>query len=316
MLEINAIGKYSCSTLPIFPDFEALTINHKVVINTFTSFLPNYSDFNFFSMFTYNVNDGVKISSINGNLVVKFYDYLTSKPFYTFLGTNKVEETVLTLTTLSLQDGLEPTLKLIPEINVDSKLKTLRKTYEVTEDPDNFDYICSTEGLGALSGGTYRSQKNMVNKLLKTTPRISTHFIESIAQHQDSIMELFNRWLLWKNRDHFEDHETERQAILKAIKYSETFDLLNLLVYEDSKLIGFFITDIDNGRATTSFTKADPAYPGLSTYLFHITARELFKKGFNEMNLEQDLGIPGLRQAKRSWNPVGYLKKYIIRTKS
>jgi hypothetical protein len=42
-----------------------------------------------------------------------------------------------------------------------------------------------------------------------------------------------------------------------------------------------------------------------------------FKKlralGCEFINFEQDMGIAGLKQAKRLWRPVKYLKKYTIK---
>ena len=35
--------------------------------------------------------------------------------------------------------------------------------------------------------------------------------------------------------------------------------------------------------------------------------------GFEIVNREQDMGSPGIRQAKESYNPVGFLKKYKVR---
>ncbi|MFH1170731.1 MAG: hypothetical protein V1704_04200 [Candidatus Vogelbacteria bacterium] len=43
-------------------------------------------------MWSWDVNGEMRISELNGNLVVRFNDYLTGEPFYSFLGDNEVNE--------------------------------------------------------------------------------------------------------------------------------------------------------------------------------------------------------------------------------
>jgi len=47
--------------------------------------------------------------------------------------------------------------------------------------------------------------------------------------------------------------------------------------------------------------------------MMHVLARELAAAGVHTMNVEQDLGIPGLREHKERQRPVAILKKYTVR---
>jgi hypothetical protein len=58
--------------------------------------------------------------------------------------------------------------------------------------------------------------------------------------------------------------------------------------------------------------KGDTNYKGVYSFLVSESARQLLKKGKKYTNIEQDLGLPGLRQAKRSYAPAVMLKKYTI----
>ena len=53
-------------------------------------------------------------------------------------------------------------------------------------------------------------------------------------------------------------------------------------------------------------------FESLFVYTIHVSAKYLQDHGVHSMNMEQDLGLPGLRIAKSSWNPVKYLKKLTI----
>ena len=76
-----------------FPDFKPLELFDKKYIETFTVQFPPYSDFNFTSIWAWNTNDKFQISNLNGNLVVLFYDYVSNNPFFSFIGSNKIEDT-------------------------------------------------------------------------------------------------------------------------------------------------------------------------------------------------------------------------------
>jgi hypothetical protein len=88
-----------------------------------------------------------------------------------------------------------------------------------------------------------------------------------------------------------------------------------MCVFVDGLLRGFTVFEqVTKEYAILSFQKADKSYPGIFEFLNHSIALYLHKRGCMFMNMEQDLGIPGLRQAKRKYDPT-YLKKYSIRPK-
>ena len=60
------------------------------------------------------------------------------------------------------------------------------------------------------------------------------------------------------------------------------------------------------------FEKADPKVEGLYQYLKHAVALNLSERGVKYMNIEQDLGVEGLRHAKMGSHPVHFLKKYTV----
>jgi len=66
--------------------------------------------------------------------------------------------------------------------------------------------------------------------------------------------------------------------------------------------------------AILSFAKGNQNYFGIYQMLFKQTAMEFKKRGLKYINIEQDLGIPGLKFSKQQWNPVHYLKKFVIKS--
>src|SRR3990167_1574661 len=103
---------------PLFPEFNPLTLEDKEGIENFTKQFPPYSDFNFTSMWSYDTDNDVQFSWLNGNFVMIFRDYITKNPFYSFLGNSKPIETINALLEYSKSQNLPEELFLIPEDNI------------------------------------------------------------------------------------------------------------------------------------------------------------------------------------------------------
>ncbi len=104
--------------LPEFPNFKKLELTDKEDVEKITSKFPPYSDFNFISMWSWDTKGEMRISQLNNNFVVRFTDYLTGEPFYSFLGDNKVNETAEALLELSKKEKVMPKLQLLPEESI------------------------------------------------------------------------------------------------------------------------------------------------------------------------------------------------------
>src|ERR1035437_4583862 len=119
--------------IPQFPEFKILELSDKKNVEKFTLKYPPYSDFNFAGTWSWDIRGQMKISQLNGNYVIRFIDYLTGGPFYTFLGNKSVNDTAKKILDLSTEEGLRPQLKMVPE----DSLKNLDLTkFKIQEDRD------------------------------------------------------------------------------------------------------------------------------------------------------------------------------------
>lgn len=301
--------------VPTYPDFAPLSIDMKEDITAFIDQFPPYSDYNFFSMITYDVSAALRVSFMGKNLIVRFEDYITSEPVYSFLGIDNPETVITTLLERARAESVEPYLKLIPEITVQHTSTSFLKDYDVCEDPDNNDYIYSLTKYVSLEGKDYSSHREKINNFRNHHPKVEDRVVsnEDLKNHAQDI------FTLWKEHKKLEDkiiEGVEEQAFQRAVSYSEHFNLLNVGLYEEDKLISLTINDLSGTMPTGAFIKADTSYKHILKYNQYCVAKKLLEMGFSEMNCEQDLGIPGLREAKMSWHPTRFLKKYTIKTKS
>jgi uncharacterized protein len=301
--------------LPLFPQFEKIHIaSQKTIMMYVNQFVP-YSDFNFVSLFSYDVENDVIVSNLNGNLVVRFRDYITGEPFYSFLGNHTVAGTIEMLLDLSLQEELNPVLKLIPSIVVEADAQ-LGEVFHIVEQRDEFDYILSSKNLRELSGMKFTSHRKLINRFHRRYPHFHIEDLDLCSPEiKDQVINLFVAWEKHKGKSR-EDTEHELTAIMRLLAHADTFSLLSFGVYLDAELVGFLIADLDHPTYTqVHFAKSNPLYTQIYYVLLHYLGRKLEGSSHELINIEQDLGIPGLRFAKEHWNPVHYLKKYTIKRK-
>ncbi|QEN09215.1 DUF2156 domain-containing protein [Oceanispirochaeta crateris] len=89
----------------------------------------------------------------------------------------------------------------------------------------------------------------------------------------------------------------------EALEKRTQFNLKGAVFYADCEPAGFMIGEaVSPDVFAIHFAKGDVKYKGIYQFMFNRYA-EHFCRGFKEINLEQDMGIEGLRKTKRSYLP-------------
>ena len=300
--------------IPEFPHFKKLELADKKDVEKFTQKYPPYSDFNFVSMWSWDIKGEMLLSTLNDNLVVRFTDYLTGEPFYSFLGNNKVNETAEKLLGLSKKEGFKPMLKLLPE---DSIKNIDISKFKIQEDRDNFDYIYSIPILSELKGGIYETHRNLIHQFLKINKDWEVSVIDfREIYNKNSILSLFTQWA--KNKGDsllLEEYKNEFLALNKLLSIEDTkkINLVCFALYVEKKLVGFIINElVYNEYNIIHFEKADASYKGCYPFLMQQNLKNLNNFHVKYLNFEQDLGIDSLRFTKKKFHPISFLKKYLV----
>lgn len=301
--------------LPQFPKFDKLELKHRQEIEKITTLFPPYSDYNFTSIWSYNVEGEMEVSTLNGNLVLSFQDYITSEPFHSFLGKYKVKDTINTLLDYVQTYMKKPFLKLIPEIVISAD-PTIYSHFQIEEDIDNHDYVVLIDELSNTKGKKNSDKRREINKLHRLHVGITYRTLNlSDKKIHDELIKVF---LIWSQQKKLQQsdmvHEyTAMQRLLNDIPAKQ---LVCIGVYKQERLIAFTISEIINqDYAIGHFMKADTSYDGVYEYMRTLTAKCMGSCGSRFLNCEQDLGKPGLRQSKQAMKPAYFLKKYIISPK-
>lgn len=97
---------------------------------------------------------------------------------------------------------------------------------------------------------------------------------------------------------------------LEAIKLLDVLKLQGMIYLVDDQAIGLLLGEhLSKETFVIHFAKADLHYKGIYQYMYQHLAKDLEAK-YSFLNLEQDLGIPELRQAKHSYHPSKMCLKF------
>ncbi len=298
--------------IPKFPEFKILELSDKEEVEKFTLKYPPYSDYNFLGTWSWDIRGEMKISQLNENYVIRFINYLTGVPFYTFLGGNKINETIKELLDLSIKENLRPELKLIPE----QFTKDINTTiYNIVEDRDNFDYIFNISELKDYAGQKFSKKRNRFSAFVKNYPNAEARVISlQDTAIQSAIINLYDKWFQAKMKVDI-SYETHKEIIVikKLMSAKDVGNLFAMGVFLDEKMLAFSIDEIMPSEYVVSHVvKCDHDFAGAHEFLIKKISELLFSKNKNLLNQEQDLGIDSMREAKMRFRPCFFLKKYTI----
>lgn len=285
-----------------------LSIDDHSEFDRFTSEYPPYSDFDFPSLWSWNVSGDFQWGLHLGCLFIRFADYETNEPFFSFLGSENSDRMARALLTLSGSMGWPEELHLVPE-----SCAHLISEYDVcvTESENNFDYIYDVIDHIDYSGARLKSHRGCMNGFFR---QFANYSAIDIKLNSNSIKsQLLTIWDRWGNNKGY-SISNEACAFERFLSAHEHFNSCITGIEVNGTLAAFDVTVIGpTGCGNSLFSKADVGFRGINSVLSHEVAKQLVARDCHVLNFEQDLGIPGLRRSKRSFAPRSFLKKYDVR---
>jgi hypothetical protein len=168
------------------------------------------------------------------------------------------------------------------------------------------DYLFALKKLAYYPGRNLSKKRNLVKQLQ------AQHKIQSaiLIDHTEHAIEILEKW----RQDHHENPgETDYEACLEAIQNCQQLRLNGRIIYIDDQPAGFTIGEIiSNDCYVIHFCKGLRNIHGLYQYLYQDIAQSVVRS-CSWINLEQDLGLPALRNSKHSYLPDRYLVKWRLK---
>jgi len=173
----------------------------------------------------------------------------------------------------------------------------------IAEDRDNYDYLYYRNDLAELAGKKYHKKKNHVNNFLHTYPDHEQRQMSAVLI--PAAVEILDKW--HQDRGEDGDYKSAKEAL-------DLFDKLTLrgaVFFVDGKPAAYCLGEsLSRGKMfAIHFEKAIDEYKGVYQFMNQAFAASL-PRFFTFINREQDLGSEGLRQAKMTYRPCDFVKKY------
>ena len=198
--------------------------------------------------------------------------------------------------------------------NAKDILTRLFKTKFVIEDSQDLnEYIYNTKDLAYLEGPNYYNKRNEVKSFFKKYDgRIEIRKIEE--KDVSHIKDLYKMWLnLSDDRNSNPQLQFENIALDVAFDNYKELGIIGLIIYIDNDVAGFIIgVMLNDDYVDAMIEKGNIIYKGI----YKVLNSEFPKMCINEfkyINLEEDLGIEGLRNMKLLYHPSHLIKKYVAR---
>jgi len=280
-------------TVPHYPDTCALSLDLRTTLHERLSKLPEgLSEFTFANLYLFRQKHQYKLSMLPDNLpVISGKD--ADKSFF-MLPFGLPDEKILSHLFSELS-----TMKCITEAQ---KGPLAKLGYTVVEDRDNFDYLYSRKDLAGLYGRKFSKKRNMVNAFINNYSYSGKPLLD---EHIPEALSILDQW----REEH--DSDSDYRAALEALEKSWELQLCGGIYYVENRPVAYSLgEELSNSTSfVIHFEKAVQGYKGLYQFINQAFAA-ILPNFYDTINREQDLGKEGLRHAKQSYQPSGYVKKY------
>ena len=295
-------------------DFKPITIDDKEVITSFTLPSPlRNCDLAFSNMCSWRFLYLSEYAVYKNFLLIRFYIEEKNKKRIAYMrpiGNGDFRDALLQLEEDSWQHG-HPLLMLgVTPISKDLLEEAFPGEFSYIPERDYFDYIYLREDLATLKGKKFQAKRNHVNKFKE---QYAYEYEPLTAELVPECLEFEAKWYKANRTDDDQEELTdERKSMIFALNHFKELNLLGGAIRIDHKLVAFtFGSPINQDTFGVHVEKADTDYDGAYSIINQEFASRIPEQ-YVYVNREEDLGIPGLRKAKLSYNPTILLPKAAV----
>ncbi|MDD3845343.1 MAG: phosphatidylglycerol lysyltransferase domain-containing protein [Syntrophorhabdaceae bacterium] len=185
--------------------------------------------------------------------------------------------------------------------------------FVVEERREHFDYVYLAQDLIDLAGSRYRTKRNHINQFHRACGSYTYEDLDD--RHIDACLALQEKWCLLRRCEEDLNLQGEWDATKEILMNYRALDTAGAVIIVDAEVRGFTLGEsMGDDMTVIHIEKADPEIPGLYQLINQQFCARRWRN-FRFINREQDLGIQGLRDAKLSYGPDHFIKKYRIMLK-
>lgn len=294
-----------------------ITIDKKDFIQSFLNKKTgNNSEFSFTNLFMWRKSYNIRYSIIDDMLCL-FPQHTGYAPTATFpigfINSDGSEKDVSSAVSQILEwfeaQECTPMISLYDKRAVKKLNDTFPGKFSIREDRDNFDYVYKIDDLINLSGKKYHSKRNHINKFNARYPNYQ--YFKITSENAEKCISLFDSWRNLKEDEASVGLSEEREAVIELLNNLDVLGVTGGGIKIDGKIAAFsFGEALYDDTVVIHLEHADTSYDGI----FPAINQQFLKNewsSYTYVNREEDMGISGMRKAKKSYHPTFMVEKYI-----
>jgi hypothetical protein len=191
--------------------------------------------------------------------------------------------------------------------------KVFGQKVRISPDRDQFDYIYDAKALIELAGNRFHKKRNLLNQFLKN---YDYAYEDLSASGVAAAMDMQADWCGWRECDSDAALDNENTAIKNVMRHWADLDgLVGGGIRVNGEMVAYTIAEpLEDDTLVIHFEKANTDYKGVyqAIHQMFLARAAAVRPAIHYVNREQDLGDAGLRRAKESYQPIGFLEKFQV----
>lgn len=315
MISCSEIEKPNCwkkalieiNELPEFPNLRRLRFEDKALLDSlFRQIQPNMSELTFTNLYVWNETESVQLTRVGDSVLLlrrRLID--NSSLFFPPIGKQPTMRVLRQIEKAMIKNQPETSLY---SADTQEAQQLAKEGYTVKPDRKSWDYVYLSSDLANLPGDKYHSKRNFISRCLQNN---NCEYKKIDLAVVNECLKLQTEWCNLRKCDALSGLEAENNAIKTTFNNYQQLSVMGGAIYVKDKLEAFTIAEpLNNETAVIHFEKANPEITGLYQLINQWFCKNALTV-FNFINREQDLGIPGLRNAKQSYHPHHMVEKYL-----
>lgn len=178
------------------------------------------------------------------------------------------------------------------------------------ETRDHWDYLYNVRELIDLKGNRFHKKKNLVNQFINNYDYAYLPFGPEMI---DQALGMQEDWCSWRDCESVETLASENKAISRVLSdWRQLKGITGGAIQVQGIMAAYTIAEtVADNSLVIHFEKGCPDFKGS-----YQAINQMFLNNTPDahtiVNREQDIGDEGLRKAKLSYHPVGFVKKYKV----
>lgn len=257
------------------------------------------SEINFMTFYIWRKAFDIKYAEVDGCLVIRFKDESSPENFRYPIGAGDTEAAIDKIESYSGEKTV------FYGISVKQAERLKKRGYKTSIMKGYSDYVYYVEDLINLSGKKYHSKKNHLNTFKKT---YDYKYEDMNSDNAKMCIKAYDSW--YTNEQNDSMLEYEKEAIGDILTNFDKLGYKGGVLYADGDVCAFTVSEqLTEDMAVIHIEKANTEVNGSFAAINQMHLENTWSH-MKYVNREEDLGLEGLRKAKKSYRPCRMIDKY------